>query len=646
MDAVECSLREDESATKVVAGEWRPVIWFLAMAYVVALVETTVFFGVRMQVPDTMALSFVLAVLLTYPLIYIVPAGMLLAMAVAVSKYVLPTSRRWRWKLWIPVMVAMVAMAFTQIFIFADYKIFAMFGFHFNGFVWNLITTPGGLRSMEAGNDLYAYLAGLVMLALAFNAGLWWLAKTVSLRTDWRTWRMAKVFGIALISLFILGFYEHMLFGYAFYKAIPSVVYDSRKVPFYIPVTYKNLAERLGLRPGKRERVVLDAKNASMKYPSAPIKFHKPEKPFNIVWLVAESWRADTLTSDIMPATSAFAETAWRFENHYSAGNGTRMGIFGLFYGLYGNYWFPALSERKSPILMRVLKAEGYQFDLYTSANFHFPRMDKTAFLDVPREHLHSVEGHDGWVDDRANITSMLDFIAHRGKDRPFMAFMFFLSPHAPYTFPEECVIRKDYLPHINYATVDVEKEIGRIKNRYINAVHHLDTQMERVFEFLKKEDLLKNTIVIITGDHGEEFLEAGHWGHNSGFHQGEVKPPMIIYVPGKGHGIYTGISSHLDIPATLAPLIGIENPPSDYSFGIDLFSSRRREYTVVSNWEDLCYVDDKYKYTIPAKYSVMADNKLTTVDDKAVGDKNVFFSSRRERLSGLLMEANRFRLR
>ena len=166
---------------------------------------------------------------------------------------------------------------------------------------------------------------------------------------------------------------------------------------------------------------------------------------------------------------------------------------------------------------------------------------------------------------------------------------------------------------------------------------------MKRVLDFLKRDGLLKNTIVIITGDHGEEFLEAGHWGHNSGFHQGEIRPPMIIYVPGKGHGVYTGISSHLDIPATLAPLIGIENPPSDYSFGIDLFSSKRRQYTVVSNWEDLCYVDSEYKYTIPSKYSVMADNKLTSVDDKPIADKSGFFSSRRKCLGELLMKANRF---
>ena len=49
--------------------------------------------------------------------------------------------------------------------IFADYKIFTMFGFHFNGFVWNLITTPGGIRSM--GADLSTHIS-VALFAIFF----------------------------------------------------------------------------------------------------------------------------------------------------------------------------------------------------------------------------------------------------------------------------------------------------------------------------------------------------------------------------------------------------------------------------------------------------------------------------------------------
>ncbi|HZJ71964.1 MAG TPA: hypothetical protein VFF36_13615, partial [Planctomycetota bacterium] len=62
---------------------------------------------------------------------------------------------------------------------------------------------------------------------------------------------------------------------------------------------------------------------------SAPLERAPGSRDWNVLWLVAESLRADALDPEIMPATSAFAERATRFDRHYSSGNGTRMGLFG-----------------------------------------------------------------------------------------------------------------------------------------------------------------------------------------------------------------------------------------------------------------------------------------------------------------------------
>ena len=63
-----------------------------------------------------------------------------------------------------------------------------------------------------------------------------------------------------------------------------------------------------------------------------------------------------------------------------------------------------------------------------------------------------------------------------------------------------------------------LRNDIVPIKNRYINSVHHLDAQFGRIYDYLKQHQLLENTIVIMNGDHGEEFMEKGFWGHNSTF--------------------------------------------------------------------------------------------------------------------------------
>ena len=40
------------------------------------------------------------------------------------------------------------------------------------------------------------------------------------------------------------------------------------------------------------------------------------------------------------------------------------------------------------------------------------------------------------------------------------------------------------------------------------------DSQLERLFAFLRDSGLSENTIVIPVADHGEEFMEHGDWGH------------------------------------------------------------------------------------------------------------------------------------
>ena len=280
----------------------------------------------------------------------------------------------------------------------------------------------------------------------------------------------------------------------------------------------------------------MEMKNIRLHYPLTPITEQPGHKKYNIVWLVAESLRADMLDPEIMPETWAFSEKAVRFANHYGSANGTRQSLFSMFYGLYGNYWFSFLNERRGPVIMDILLRDGYQMDMFSSANFSYPEFDQTIFAQIPRKLLHDRKELPpglGWQHDRENVTRMLDFMDKRQPGRPFMTFMFFESPHARYYFPPESVIRKPYLEDFNYATMNLKRDIGLIKNRYINSCHHLDSQYGRIIKYLEERGLLDSTIVILTGDHGEEFMEKGHWGHNSTFNEEQTRVPMVLWMPG-----------------------------------------------------------------------------------------------------------------
>lgn len=156
-------------------------------------------------------------------------------------------------------------------------------------------------------------------------------------------------------------------------------------------------------------------------------------------------------------------------------------------------------------------------------------------------------------------VDRLLKFVDQRDPNKPFMTFLFFESPHANYNFPQESVIKPDYLPDFSYASMNLQRDIGGIYNRYLNAVHHLDSQLARVTEHLEKNGLLDNTLVVITGDHGEEFMEQGRWGHNSTFVDEQVRVPLVLWCPAVRPSRKACAPATATCWPTLLPLLGVQ---------------------------------------------------------------------------------------
>ena len=71
---------------------------------------------------------------------------------------------------------------------------------------------------------------------------------------------------------------------------------------------------------------------------------------------------------------------------------------------------------------MDVLLRQGYQMQMFSSANFSYPEFDKTIFAHIPRKLLHDrseLPPGQGWQHDRENVTRMLDFIDKRHAGTP-----------------------------------------------------------------------------------------------------------------------------------------------------------------------------------------------------------------------------------
>jgi membrane-anchored protein YejM (alkaline phosphatase superfamily) len=611
------------------SGRGDPVLWlFLLANYALLLLLSTGFvsagdFG--RLVPGL----WLAAVLLTYPLLYLLPA---FALAWPLRRLGARAARAGRRRLatTLAVVPASLLFAAVQLVIVADRRVHALYGFHLNGFVWNLLTTPGGIAAMGASHAAYATLATLAAVIVAVEAGGLVLLERVGLRSPRLAGLHARRFVVPFLAgLLLVSLSERMAFGASRAAGYTPVLELEDTLPFYVPTSFNHFARRLGFPVVRPETLASGLGKGDLVYPLHPIAFRPGAPRWNVLILCSESLRADALDPELMPATWAFARQNIRFTHHLSAGNGTRMGVFGLFYGLPGPYWFRALNQQQGPVLVDALQDRGWEVRGYTSDDFTYPEFDRTVFADVDRSKLREGGSGKSWQRDRVQTAEILDFLAHRDHARPFFVYAFWESPHARYDFPPESVIRRPYLESFNYVTMDLPRDIHLIQNRYWNSVHHLDSQLARVLDALRTEGLLDSTIVVITGDHGEEFLEHGHWGHKSAFTEQQIHVPLVLHVPGRGPAVIDRMTSHLDLPATVLAALGATNPPADYSLGNDLLGGPARHWTLVSDWNRVAYVDGSGKVAFPMEMPLFHRERVTDRRDLPVGDPGAWMRAR-----------------
>ena len=621
----------------------RVFAYFFLLTYLVLL--TITWDGIDFSSASTegpLILCFAIVVWLTYGVIYLLPAMLLTWL---VDRLVHRERKIGHKIIFYP--LAVLSTGITTLFFYANAKLFMLYGIFINSFVINLVATPGGIESMGASNASNATFAAIAVAFLLLQSILLATTLLAYRRFGEPNWVPRRFFTGLLMLFAIMTVCERMVYAYSTATGITSVSSLALKVPYYLGLSARTLLSKIGIKVDRKR--VFQMSKGSLNYPLNPLVVDKPAKPLNVVWLVAESWRADTLDAEIMPETWAFAQNAKRFTRNYSGGNGTRVGVFSMFTGIPGNYWFPMLAERRGAPIIDVLKAQNYQMSFYTSGKFSYPEFDSTIFSQVPSEQLHEISGGaQGWERDRQNVSNLLKFIDTRDKNLPFFTFMFFESPHARYYFPPESVIRTPYPDDINYFTLSREKLESiapQIKNRYINSVHHLDSQFGRVFEYLKKNKLLETTIVLALGDHGEDFMEKGRWGHNSAFTDQQIRTPLVLWVPGMKPSVYEKMSNHTDVIPTLMPILGVKNPKRDYSTGIDLLSEEVRDHAVLAEWSSTAYIDSEVKITMPLAVVATQHPLVTGANDEEFSAKvqDELFKRKARNLGGMMEELGRY---
>ncbi len=423
-------------------------------------------------------------------------------------------------------------------------------------------------------------LAGIQFaIALLFQAVLAgnlarWLAKHPGRRGG--RWVAA-----ALAGCWVLGQGIHI--GADALAHVP-VTQFSRYLPVYFPIHAQRRLARWGLVDPEvvRERRRLRGAAAGagqLRYPLQP--FPCPQTPApNILLVLVDALRPELLGAGLLPNLDRLAAESQIFENHWSGGNSSRMGIFSMFYGLPGTYWQAFDGVQQTPVLMDELRRRGYALLTASAVGFGSPAMiARTALAGVPG--LPDEGPGDGL---QKNLAVTADWGAWQSSGAvraPFFAFLYYDPPMGSMAADSQEPLPLD-------GRYPANSEAGRLWRQYRLAARFVDAEIGKVLDGLRSSGMLDTTIVIVTSDHGYEFDDngLGYLGHASAFTPAQLRTPLVIRWPGREPARYTHRSSHFDLaPTLLSAGLGCTGELADIGVGRSLFGGEDWRWLIAASY-------------------------------------------------------------
>lgn len=466
---------------------------------------------------------------------------------------------------------AIVCQGLWLCLLLVDAKVFALYRFHINAMVLNMVFGGALHDQVSLSWTNWLQVAGVLVAVFTAQALL-----------AWSCWRLIpgrlthRVLPATLwVSALLMGVGQLATIYYDA-RGERAVVSQWAYIPWAQPITAKRQMRALGVHVLEPASALPDPRMSELHWPLAPLRCQSHQRP-NILMVVMESLRADALDPVTMPSTWALAARSQVFDHHYSTGNATRFGLFGLLYGLPGGYWQPMLAEQRGSLLLQVLQQQGYALHIHGSAPLYSPEFDRTAFADV-RALLQTAPSALSVAErDRHVMQTLRAQIKASPAGAPWFGFAFLDATHAPYHLPEAYPpLARPMAPDIDFLALDNDHDATPERNRYRTAVHYADSLLGELLQDLRDAGMEENTIVLVTGDHAEEFNDLGlnYWGHNGNFSDYQLQVPFVLHWPGHAAAHDARVSSHEDwVPTVLRHALGCENPLGDFSTGQDLLA-------------------------------------------------------------------------
>jgi len=314
--------------------------------------------------------------------------------------------------------------------------------------------------------------------------------------------------------------------------------------------------------------------------------FHTPKPSLNVVLVSLDTLRADHLGCygygrPTSPALDALAAAAVRFASVTAPAPWTLPSHATLLTGLYphrhGVKNYGTRLDDVTPTLASILAAKGYRTGAIVNHHFlgpNFGLMRGFAEADYVSE----------WSDDDPATRRLIDrsdlitdkAIAWLARaEPPFFLFLHYFDLHSDYAPRPEyrAMFAGDYAGAIDGSTEQLlairangtrldPADRDHLVALYDAEIRQLDDQLARLFRALDARGLSDRTLLVVTSDHGEEFMEHGSVLHGRTMYQEVIAVPLLVRGPGIPRGVRVAQNVSLaDLAPTILDVLGVAAP-------------------------------------------------------------------------------------
>jgi arylsulfatase A-like enzyme len=240
--------------------------------------------------------------------------------------------------------------------------------------------------------------------------------------------------------------------------------------------------------------------------------------------------------------------------------------------------------DPEAPTLAEILRGAGYQTASFNGGIQLDPLYGLARGFDTYESARPSVASAEVLVDpvDRFvhAVGRAMDWLRER-KPGPFFLFLHTYEIHHPYTPDPERLSRRnsgytgplpdrisvDLLTRINAGEMQVdEADLDHIVAAYDAEIASVDAAFGELIDFLAREELYENALIMVTSDHGEEFGEHGFVGwHSHSLYDELLRVPLLVKLPGlrgAGRSIQAQVRG-IDLAPTILEELRLPIPPS-----------------------------------------------------------------------------------